>query len=240
MQEKIKLNSSKEKEIKNSEKPKKKDEFKIIHYEEPVIEDDFEKMFEKDIEENCSMNVYVDKLEINEIPDDKLILQEKNEIIFHKNYQIEKLKAFISSLEKEKEDLIMNFRNTTNVLLEKIKQSEFNEMGIRPQTAKIVQEFIDKDLKMLNIPVKTDKENNNTSKKNIDIFSFEDNKEYSLERCANCKKEFPKENIVLHSLDCLRNKLPCKICKELIPDKMHRDHINEWKSKEVIKIKYNF
>jgi hypothetical protein len=243
-------------EIKKSEKPekvKKKDEFKIIHYNEKTNEeDDFEKLFEKDIEENCTFNIYVDKLEINEIPDDKLILQEKEEILNHKNYQIQKLKAYIASLEKEKEDLIMNFRNTTNVLLEKIKQSECNEMGFRPQTAKIVEEFYDKNLNnnynnntkkykegSSNLNANKNFNNKNSSKqKNIDVFSFEENKEYTLtlERCANCKQEFPKEMIVLHSLDCLRNKFPCKFCKELIQDKNLQNHLNEWKSKEVINI----
>jgi hypothetical protein len=239
------------------EKVKKKDEFKIIHYDEiSNEEDDFEKLFEKDIEENCSFNIYVDKLEINEIPDDKLILQEKEEILNHKNYQIQKLKAYIASLEKEKEDLIMNFRNTTNVLLEKIKQSECNEMGFRPQTAKIVEEFYDKNLNNnknnikkyhevnfnsnSNTNTNTNFNNKNFNKKNIDIFSFEENKEYSyslpMDRCANCKQEFPKEMIVLHSLDCLRNKFPCKFCKELIHDKNIQNHLNEWKSKEVIYI----
>lgn len=220
----------KDKKQKDS-KQKKKDEFKIIHYSDNENnEDDFEKIFEKEIEENCSMNIYVDKLEIKEIPDSELIKQEKQEIINHKNYQINKLKAFIASLEKEKEDLIMNFRNTTNVLLEKIKQSECNDRGFRPQTAKIVEEFNNNNFS-------TNIGNNSEfkMKKNIDVFSFEENKEYTLERCANCKKEFSKEEIVLHSLDCLRNKMPCKFCKELISDKMLNNHLNEWKSKEVNK-----
>ena len=52
---------------------KTKDEFKIVHNED-LIEDDFEKMLEKDIEDNCTFNIYVDKLEIQEIPDNQLIL----------------------------------------------------------------------------------------------------------------------------------------------------------------------
>ena len=140
------------------------------------------------------------------------------------------------SLEKEKEDLIENFKNTTNILLEKIKQYEYNEFGTRPQTAKIVENINSKDQKIYN-KLNLTKENNNSynisNSNKIDVLSFEDNKEYLYERCPNCKKEFPKENFITHSLDCLRNNMTCKICKELIPDKMKKDHIFQWRSNEV-------
>jgi hypothetical protein len=63
---------------------------------------------------------------------------EKQEIIDFKNYQIQKLKAYIASLEKEKEDLIENYRNTTNTLLDRIKDLESKSYGERPETAYIL------------------------------------------------------------------------------------------------------
>ena len=48
----------------------------------------------------------------------------KEEIVKYKNEQIDKLKAYISSLEQEKDDLIDNFKDTTSLLLEKIKDFE--------------------------------------------------------------------------------------------------------------------
>ncbi len=130
-------------------KHKKKDEFKISHKneeeDEKLEEEDLQKRLELDIENDCNSEIkkiYVDKLEIKEIPDKELLLLDKQEIIDHKNYQIQKLKAYIVSLEKEKEDLINNYKETTNFLLEKIKQDEFNEIGIRPQTAQIVDNIM--------------------------------------------------------------------------------------------------
>ena len=104
-------------------------EFKI---EMPSTEEEsendleYEKHLVKDIESSCEFNVYVDKLDIkNEFTDEELIKQKtKEEIIKYKNEKIDILKAYICSLEKEKEDLIDNFRETTGLLLEKIKDFE--------------------------------------------------------------------------------------------------------------------
>ena len=104
-------------------------EFKI---DMPSTEEDtqndleYENHLVKDIESSCNFNVYVDKLDIkDEFTDEELIAKKtKEEIIKYKNEQIDKLKAYICSLEQEKEDLIDNFRDTTNLLLEKIKDLE--------------------------------------------------------------------------------------------------------------------
>ena len=87
---------------------------------------DFEKHLVKDIESSCNFNVYIDKLEIkDEYTDEELIAKKtKEEIVLYKNEQIDKLKAYITSLEQEKEDLIENFKDTTSLLLEKIKDFE--------------------------------------------------------------------------------------------------------------------
>ena len=87
---------------------------------------DFENHLVKDIESSCNFNVYIDKLELNdEYTDEELISKKtKEEIVHYKNEQIDKLKAYISSLEQEKEDLIDNFKDTTSLLLEKIKDFE--------------------------------------------------------------------------------------------------------------------
>ena len=87
---------------------------------------DFEKHLVKDIESSCNFNVYIDKLEIkDEYTDEELISKKtKEEIVQYKNEQIDKLKAYITSLEQEKEDLIDNFKDTTSLLLEKIKDFE--------------------------------------------------------------------------------------------------------------------
>ena len=217
------------------------DEFNINF--DDSLDDEYEKVLDKDIEANCGINVYVDKLEIQEINEATLLTMDKKEIIDHKNYQIQKLKAYIVSLEKEKDDLIENFKNTTNILLEKIKQKEYDDYGVRPQTAKIVENIKQTDKNSYNLINKVrdpsyyakDNLNNTEIKKKIDIISFEDsnNTDSLYERCANCKKEILKEKTIMHSLDCLRNNMTCKICKELIPVKDRKEHLNEWRTTEV-------
>ena len=96
----------------------RKEEFKYDYNELSDNEEDYdeyEKHLEKDIENNCDLNVYVNKFVLDEKSDSELLKMEKHEIIDFKNYQIQKLKAYIISLEKEKEDLIENFKNTTTV-----------------------------------------------------------------------------------------------------------------------------
>ena len=120
---------------------------------------EFEKLLEKDIESNCTFNKYIDKLELrDDFTDEELISQKtKEEIISYKNEQLTKLKAFIASLEQEKEDLINSFKNTTNALLEKIKDLELKlninnpnndinpDIIERPKTAMIVQDLQETD-----------------------------------------------------------------------------------------------
>src|SRR5690606_15157383 len=137
-----------------------------------------------DIEQNCNeLKVYIDQLELEEKDDSELMKLDKYQIIDFKNYQITKLKAYIQSLEKEKEDLIENFRNTTSVLLERIKDLEQNQFGMRPQTPNIMAQIKKKE-------------------KYANGIDFE--KEQKIERCPNCRKEFPEEDFIVHSLKCLR------------------------------------
>lgn len=222
-----------------------KNEFK--YDAEDNLDDEYEKILDKDIEANCGLNIYVDQLDDDEeINEKNLIVMEKKEIIEYKNLKIKKLKAYIASLEREKEDIIENFKNTTNILLERIKQKEYEDYGVRPETAKIVENIKDKKRNAYphnnnynNINGKKTHPNNFSSdKKETNIMKFHENLEIKLnknefERCANCKKEIPKENSIVHSLNCYRNFITCKACKELISVKMKKEHLMEWRTKEV-------
>ena len=219
------------------------DEFKYNN--EDSLDDEYEKILDKDIETNCGLNVYVDKLDdIEEMSEVDLLKLDKKDIIDYKDKQIQKLKAYIQSLEREKEDIIENFKNTTNILLEKIKQKEFEDYGIRPETAKIVENIKDRNKGSFNHNPQDFRQTSKQSvfknrEKIIDIMKFEDNSERNIdkkayERCANCKKEIPKENSISHSLNCFRNFITCKICKELISVKLKKEHLLEWRTKEVI------
>jgi hypothetical protein len=240
-------NSVSEKQSKNYNNKAIKEEFKYEFSEEIENDDEYEKTLEKDIETNCELTVYVNKLELVEKSDFDLMNMEKQDIIDFKNYQIQKLKAYIFSLEKEKEDLIDNFKNTTNVLIEKIKEQEYRDSGIRPETP-----FIAKKLKTghlansnnsrpnpNNTNMNSNKQQMNTNRnffgdEEDSKFGGEVNPKTGKQRCPHCTKEFPQEFFLQHSLDCLRNKIRCKKCNELIDEKFKKEHLLEWRSKEVI------
>ena len=92
----------------------------------------------KELNEQCDLNIYVNHLELEEKSDEDLLNMSKEEIIQYKNYQILKMKAYIASLEKEKQDLIKNYSITSDTLLDKIKDLEYQKTGFRPETPKII------------------------------------------------------------------------------------------------------
>ena len=184
---------------------------------------EYDKILEKEIESTCTFNKYIDKLELkNDYTDEELILNKtKEEIISYKNDQIIKLKAYIASLEQEKEDLINNYKNTTNALLEKIKNLETsnnnttnNESNLlyieRPGTAMIIKELQENE------------QNNNKIDKN------------KKQRCPNCQKDILETEFIAHSLTCLRHSYRCKICGELINDNSVNEHNKNWLNPEKI------
>ena len=197
----------------------------------PIDEEDntgdleYDKMLEKEIESTCTFNKYIDKLELKiDLTDEELIQNKtKEEIISYKNNIIIQLKAYIASLEQEKEDLINNYKNTTNALLDKIKdlelkaqnqnfdkiKSDSNEIE-RPGTAMIVQD--------LNL-----KENDSNQ---ID--------KSKKQRCPNCHRDILESEFISHSLSCLRHSFRCKKCGELINDNSIDSHINSWLNPEKI------
>ena len=211
---------------------KKEKEFKIdFDYPLPANDEinqgdiEYEKILEKEIESNCTFNKYVDKLKLrDDFTDEELLTKKGEEIISYKNEQITKLKAYIASLEQEKEDLINNFKNTTNALLDKIKNLEIqlnknnninkNKIKIeRSQTAMIAKDLQEIENKEINL-----------DKKNINM----------KQRCPNCQKEIPQNEFIIHSLSCLRHSYKCKSCGELINDEIYEEHIKSFLNPEKI------
>ncbi len=188
---------------------------------------EYEKILEKEIESNCTFNKYVDKLQLrNDFTDEELLTKKNEEIISYKNEQIMKLKAYIASLEQEKEDLINNYKNTTNAFLDKIRNLEMqinnynninnsNKTHIfieRPQTAMIAKDIQEQENNEIN-------DNINPNK---------------TQRCPNCKKEILQSEFIIHSLSCLRYSYKCKKCGELIKDETAEEHIKSYLKPEKI------
>ena len=198
----------------------------IIENEE---EDDFAKELEKDLENES--NIYINNFQLNEEKsDDELLLMSKEEIITYKNIKISQLKSYINSLEKEKEDLINNFKITTDTFIEKIKQIEYNSQGIRPQTACIIKDINTNNKKSKINYNRTDlfddDENNN-----IDSTNKINNNEKEIQRCPNCTREFPISEYIEHSLQCLRKIYRCQKCNKMMPINEKETHLNNYQNK---------
>ena len=220
---------------------------KNINFIENEEEDDFAKKLEEDLEKES--NIYINNFEFKyEKSDEELMKLSKEEIITYKNIQISQLKSYINSLEKEKEDLINNFKITTDTLIEKIKQIEFNCQGIRPQTAHIIKDINVNKKRNSKLKNKKDlfedeneEENNIELNKNIINIDNSTNPTNEYQRCPNCTKEFPISEYIEHSLQCLRKIFRCQKCNKMMPISEKETHLNNYqnKSKLINAIKSN-
>ena len=239
---------------------------KDFNIEMPSTEDEspndleYENQLVKDIESSCNFSVYVDKLDIkNEFTDEELIAQKtKEEIVKYKNEQIDKLKAYICSLEQEKDDLIDNFKETTSLLLDKIKDFESDPSYLNKKN-KDNNEIIQNTGKNKDNNI----DNNNTINENDDNKNIINDyynglpKDFNkierpqtaviaeqlknpkinstkMQRCANCQKEVPESEFVAHSLICLRHTMRCKKCGELINEKDKKKHLEKFRNPQKI------
>ena len=183
-------------------------EYSLSTEDNEIQEQEYEKLLEKDIE---TASLYVDKLELtNDLTDEELLSKSKQEIIDYKNANILKLKAYITSLSQEKNDLIENYKNSTNNLLERIKELEKASTGLRPETPMITKN-IRKGVNTSNFPSLANKG--------------------KTKRCPNCAKDIDVDSFFEHSLECLRKKFHCTICDTIIDDKDKKKHIEHYTSK---------
>ncbi len=111
--------------------------------------------------QNDCINEVDSKVPVNKdnITDIELENLDQKTIISIKNKEIEKLKQQNKDLMQENDDLITNFRTTSNILLERIKELEKENTGQRPITAKIVD-----SLQLRNLPKKGSNEELNPNK----------------------------------------------------------------------------
>jgi len=156
-------------------------------------EDEFEKTLENELQNDCEY-IKSYKIESENITDAEIENLDPKTIIKLKNKEIEKLKNYTKELEQEKEELFLNFKTTTNILLDRIKELEKDKVtGIRPVTAKILE-----NLPLKNLPGRDGRVANNGMGNQANITVDSSN------RCPACKLIFPPEKFFLHTLDCLR------------------------------------
>lgn len=192
-------------------------------------DDEYQKILEKEIESQCGM-VYKNKIDTSDdISDEELIKKTKEEIIEYKNSKMRELKAYIASLEQEKDDLIDNFKDTTNLLLEKIKDLESKTLGFRPETPMIA-----KNLRKKKGVTKEDFGfvNGNDPLDDVEDIDTTDNKKKpkkknEIQHCPNCGGYFPESEFLSHSLQCLRKVFNCKVCGVLVDESKKTQHLKE-------------
>lgn len=203
-------------------------------------EDDFAKILDKALDEELDLTngdvKYIDKLEVEQITNEELLKLDKIEILNFKDKQIKKLNQYIRSLEREKDDLILNFKNTTNILLEQLKEKEFKENGERPRTAVIAEKIKNSNINNHNNNSNSKSSSNQSiAKVNNIITSIKEDS-----RCPLCKQIVSNESLLAHNLDCYRNNFMCKICQEVVHRNNKTKHLDDYKNLNVkIKIILN-
>ena len=224
----IKINNNKNRiennkvdEIKNEEIEEDTDEEKenSINSIKELDDIDNEINLEEQLKKEYEGDYFKDNEKIKEdISDTELFSMSKENIIQYKNYQILKLKTIIKNLKQEKDVLIQNYKQTTDNLLKHIKELEFKGTGERPVTAKIIHKISSSNNNDIE---KTNDKNNN---KKIDIINKD------KERCPNCGKKI-KNNLMEHSLECMRKKYKCIYCNELMNVEDKEKHNNLFSDK---------
>lgn len=164
--------------------------------------------------------------------------------------EVRRLRSKVASLEREKDDMVDNFRTTTKILLERIKEleGELNHSQTRPQTAAVIDriEAKGKDFKahrynsgvghrpeVLRIEEETLIDNDNMGRRQEDgVPSPSDEGSAPVSNdvsvCGNCGHEIPSGNLVSHSVFCYRNNYRCSACEEVIALKDKESHVEEW------------
>ena len=154
----------------------------------------------------------------------------KEEIVEYKNDAINKLKAYVASLEQEKQDLIDNFKETTSILLEQIKDNEYKKKGVRPETPMIAKQIKQRggvkkeDFKSLQVK----------DMDTINQFAAKNKIKSKMQRCPNCKLEFPEEEFFAHSLQCLRKAINCKKCGEIVSIDKKKEHLEHYRDTNLV------
>ncbi|CAJ1429470.1 unnamed protein product [Effrenium voratum] len=139
--------------------------------------------------------------------------------------EVKRLRSKVQSLQREKDDMVDNFRSTTQILLNRIKELEAVEAD-RPQTAAVIARIEGKEAKpplpkrgLAHVP---------------EVMSLEAEKPPAPEpakvdsACGNCGREIPASNLVSHSVFCYRNNYRCPACDEVIAVRDKESHQEQW------------
>lgn len=161
-------------------------------------------------------------------------IKELQAILAAKDQEVQKLTVKFEELEKEKEDIIDNFQESTEVLMERIKELEAVSLGARPQTANILKRIEDTQpgIRIRNVKYHNHYsssveavEKNKTNNKEL-----EEKLPEGLAKCTNCGELIDEIKMATHTVTCFRNSTKCKVCGEKVQKSQKSEHLTLWRN----------
>lgn len=146
--------------------------------------------------------------------------------------EVGRLRQKIKSMERERDNMVDNFRDTMKIMLNRIKELETElsetKSNSRPQTAVIVERIEN--------PTRTRGEAQTSD--GPQILRIDEDGEAAAEvsaapveevcKCPNCDREIPAGNIISHNLYCYSNNFRCSVCDEVLHVREREAHMREW------------
>lgn len=199
---------------------------------------------QSDVDDDSETGFLGSTLSGNALAQTLLDTQTSNELGLLRS-EVRRLRSKVASLEREKDDMVDNFRTTTKILLERIKEleGELSHSQTRPQTAAVIDriEAKGKDPKahryhsgvghlpeVLRIEEETCIDNDHTKRHREEGRPSQPEEGSDMSVCGNCGHEIPSGNLVSHSVFCYRNNYRCSSCEEVIALKDKESHVEEW------------
>lgn len=159
--------------------------------------------------------------------------------------EVSRLRCKVDSLMREKDDMVDNFRETTRILINRIKELEGQVSGSsRPQTAAVL-DHIENPSKLAARPPKAlsrgssrsggrhtpevmtiDEEPSEEAAAQADASEPAEPAEMAI--CGNCRREIPAGNLVSHTVYCTRNYFHCSACDTVVALSDRDSHRDEW------------
>jgi len=174
--------------------------------------------------------------------------------------EVKRLKCKIERVEVEKDGMAEDFRNTTKVLINRIKELEAELTGwqSRPQTAAVIERIENRGSvggRALARPPTTPglaggrggtpqvmsiQEGEETSDSPPRVAASAGpaggpgppSVEGETTLCGNCRRNIPAGNVLAHSVSCYRNNFRCDACDEVLALRDKDSHMQEWRDPE--------
>jgi len=162
--------------------------------------------------------------------------QTKNELGLLKS-EVRRLRSKVQALQQDKDDMVDNFRSTTQILINRIKELESElrpeTASGRPQTAAVLDRIESR-------PKGQPQRGSSGQSHAPEVMRIEEEPaeastppgggaaDEELSVCGNCGREIPSGNLVSHNVFCYRNNYRCLACDEVIPARDKESHHQQW------------